>query len=32
MKELKDLVVGDDVLIRGMYHRHYIMKMERLTY
>lgn len=30
MKELKDLVVGDDVLVRGMYHRR-IAKVDKVT-
>lgn len=30
MKELKDLVVGDDVLVRGMYRRR-IAKVDKVT-
>lgn len=30
MKELKDLVVGDDVLVRGMHHRR-IAKVNKVT-
>ena len=30
MKELKDLVAGDDVLVTGMYHRH-IDKINKVT-
>ncbi|MEI3053233.1 MAG: hypothetical protein V8T35_07745 [Prevotella sp.] len=30
MKELKDLVAGDDVLVTGMYHRH-IAKINKVT-
>ena len=30
MKELKDLVVGDDVLVRGMHHRR-IAKVDKVT-
>lgn len=30
MKELKDLVAGDDVLVTGMYHRH-IAKIDKVT-
>lgn len=30
MKELKDLVAGDDVLVTGMYHR-YIAKINKVT-
>ena len=30
MKELKDLVAGDDVLVTGMYHRH-IAKVDKVT-
>lgn len=30
MKELKDLVEGDEVLVTGMYHRH-IAKVDKVT-
>lgn len=30
MKELKDLVVGDDVLVTGTFHRH-IAKVDKVT-
>lgn len=30
MKEIKDLVVGDDVLVTGRYHRH-IAKVDKVT-
>ena len=30
MKELKDLVVGDDVLVTGMYYRR-IAKVDKVT-
>lgn len=30
MKELKDLQVGDDVLVTGMLHRH-ISKIDKVT-
>lgn len=30
MKELKDLVEGDEVLVTGMFHRH-IAKVDKVT-
>lgn len=30
MKDLKDLVIGDDVLVTGMFHRH-IAKVDKVT-